>query len=65
MLSKPQGIVRLEGLDKFKKFNDLIGNRTLKLPACRAEPQPQRYRVSHVTSYTKIYIIWVELLHTL
>jgi hypothetical protein len=31
-LSKPQGLVRLEGLDKLKKFNDLIGSRTRDLP---------------------------------
>jgi hypothetical protein len=33
-------IVRLEGLGKLKKFNDLIGNRTCDLPACSIMPQP-------------------------
>jgi hypothetical protein len=32
--------VRLEGLGKLKKFNDLIGNRTRDLPACGIVPQP-------------------------
>jgi hypothetical protein len=30
--------VRLEGLGKLKKFNDLIGNLTHDLPACSIEP---------------------------
>jgi hypothetical protein len=31
--------VRLEGLGKLKKFNDLIGNRTRDLPSCSIVPQ--------------------------
>jgi hypothetical protein len=32
--------VRLEGLGKFKKSNDLIGTRTRDLPACSIVSQP-------------------------
>jgi hypothetical protein len=32
--------VRLEGLGQLKKSNDLIGDRTLDLPACSIVPQP-------------------------
>jgi hypothetical protein len=32
-------IVGLEGLGRLKKSNDLIGNRTLDLPACSIVPQ--------------------------
>jgi hypothetical protein len=39
-LSKPQGLVRLEGLGKFNKRNDLIETRTLDFPACSLAPQP-------------------------
>jgi hypothetical protein len=31
--------VRLEGLGKLKKFNDLIGSQTRDLPACSIAPQ--------------------------
>jgi hypothetical protein len=30
---------RLEGLGKYKKFNDLMGTRNRDLSACRTEPQ--------------------------
>jgi hypothetical protein len=33
-LSRPQGLVRLEGLGQTKKSNDLVGNRTQDHPAC-------------------------------
>jgi hypothetical protein len=39
-LSKLQGLMRMEGLGKLKKFSDLIESRTLDLPACRIAPQP-------------------------
>jgi hypothetical protein len=32
-LSEPQGLVRLEGLDKLRKFSDFIGTRTREFPA--------------------------------
>jgi hypothetical protein len=35
----PRAIVRLEGLDQLKKFNNLIWNRTRDLTACRIVPQ--------------------------
>jgi hypothetical protein len=42
----PQGLVRLEGLGKFKnKFIHLIGSRTRDLPACSIVPQQLSYRV--------------------
>jgi hypothetical protein len=34
----PRNIVRLEGLGKLKKSNDLIGNRTGVFPACSIAP---------------------------
>jgi hypothetical protein len=39
-LSKPQGLVWLEGLGNVEKINDLIGSRTRDHPACSIEPQP-------------------------
>jgi hypothetical protein len=32
-------MVRLEGFDKLKKFNDVIGTRARDLPACSIAPQ--------------------------
>jgi hypothetical protein len=32
--------MRLEGLGKLKKINDVIGTRTRDLPACSIAPQP-------------------------
>jgi hypothetical protein len=39
-MSKPQGLVRPEGLAKLKKFVHLIGSRTRDLPAYSLVPQP-------------------------
>jgi hypothetical protein len=36
----PRAIVVLEGLDQLKKSSNLIGIRTLNLPACSIVPQP-------------------------
>jgi hypothetical protein len=44
-LSKFQGPVRPEGLDKFKKFIQLTEFRTRVLPAYSIIPQQLRYRV--------------------
>jgi hypothetical protein len=33
-LSKPQGLVRQEGLGKLRKYINLIGSRIIDLPAC-------------------------------
>jgi hypothetical protein len=44
-LSKPQGLLRLEGLGKLKKCNELIGSGTRDLPACSVVPQPLSYRM--------------------
>jgi hypothetical protein len=48
----------LEGLDKLRKFNYVIGNRTRDLPACRIVPQPQRYGYD----YYKFLILTSNLL---
>jgi hypothetical protein len=45
-LSKPQGLVRLEGLRKLKEFIRLVRSRTRGLPAYSIAPQPLRYRVT-------------------
>jgi hypothetical protein len=37
-LSKPQGLVRLEGLGKLIKIIHLIGSRTCDLPVCNIAP---------------------------
>jgi hypothetical protein len=37
-LSERQGLVRLEGLGKLKKFNLLVGYRILDLPVCSIVP---------------------------
>jgi hypothetical protein len=37
-LVDPGAIVRVEGLGKLKKSNDLIGNRNRGLPACSKLP---------------------------
>jgi hypothetical protein len=41
-LSKPQGLVRPEGLGKLKKFIHLIGTRTRDFLAYSIVPQPLR-----------------------
>jgi hypothetical protein len=41
----PRIIVRLEGLRKLKKSNDLIGNQTRDLPTCSIVPQPTRWEM--------------------
>jgi hypothetical protein len=52
-LSKPQNLVRLEGLSKLKKCIHLIGSRTLGLLAWSTVPQALRYLVlnNFVLSY--------------
>jgi hypothetical protein len=58
-LVDPGAIVRLEGLGKLKKFNDLIRNRTHDLPACSIVPQPTMLSCAHsiimVLPYTAIW----------
>jgi hypothetical protein len=39
-LSNLQGLVRLQGLGKLIKFDDLIRSETRNLPACSIVPQP-------------------------
>jgi hypothetical protein len=43
----PRAIVRLEGLGKLKKSNDVIRNGTRDLPACSIVPQPTALLRSH------------------
>jgi hypothetical protein len=38
--SKPQGMLRPEGLRKFRNINDHASTRTCDLPACSIAPQP-------------------------
>jgi hypothetical protein len=52
-LSKPQGLLRLEGLGKLKKFNDLIQSQTRDLPSCSIVPQPTT--LSHAPFHTIYY----------
>jgi hypothetical protein len=49
--------VRPEGLDKLKKFDDLIGSQTHDLPACSIVPQPN---ASHVPSTAGVVSYSVE-----
>jgi hypothetical protein len=44
--------VRLEGLGKFEKSNDLTGNRTRDLPVCSIVPEP-----TTLPRAPKLYII--------
>jgi hypothetical protein len=48
-LNKPQGQMRLEGLGKLNKSDDIIGSQTRDLPACSIVHQPLRYRVPRKT----------------
>jgi hypothetical protein len=51
-LSKPQGLVRLEGLDKLKKFIHLIQSQALDLPACSsASPRACFQGISVIRTY--------------
>jgi hypothetical protein len=54
-LSKPQGLVRLEGLGKVKKSNDLIGTQTGYVPAYSTVPQSLRYHVVHRPLFGILY----------
>jgi hypothetical protein len=45
-MSKPQGLVRPEGLGKLIKIINLIGSRTHDLPACSIMPHPLSYRIT-------------------
>jgi hypothetical protein len=46
-------IVRLQGLGKLKKFNDLIGNRTRDLPAYTIIPQTTTLPGEPICPYEK------------
>jgi hypothetical protein len=50
LISDTRAIVRLEGLGKFKKSNDLLGNRIRNLSVCSTLPQPLRYRMPHISA---------------
>jgi hypothetical protein len=58
-------MVRLEGLGKLKRFNDLIGNRTHNIRACSIVPQPstlpratckQEYYIKLIIIVFRLYI---------
>jgi hypothetical protein len=48
--------VRLEGLGKLKKSNDLIGTRSHDLPACSIVPQPTTLQRAPIYIYIYIYL---------
>jgi hypothetical protein len=55
----PMVIVRLEGIDKVKKLNDLIGNRIRDLPACSIMPQPNTLPCAPIKhSHNFIFTTW-------
>jgi hypothetical protein len=60
----PGTIVRLEGLRKFKQFNNLIANRTCDLPAwsivLRSTSLP-RTPVGNYSNYVSLIILWPPL----
>jgi hypothetical protein len=57
-------MVRLEGLGKLKKFNDIIGTRTQDLPASSIAPQPSALlRSPIIIMIIIIIIIIMRLLH--
>jgi hypothetical protein len=61
--SKPQGLVRQQELNKFKKFIHLMTPRTRNLPDCSILPQPLRYRVPpsmHVYKKAKMHM-WLTI----
>jgi hypothetical protein len=53
-LSKPQGIVQLEGLGKSRKIKYLIGLRYRDLPACSIAPQPSTPLYFHFYTMSKL-----------
>jgi hypothetical protein len=54
-LSKPQGVMRLEGLGKFKKFVHLIGTRINDLPVCSIVPRHYCYNAIKIP-YRKLHV---------
>jgi hypothetical protein len=62
-LCKFQGLVRLEGLGKLKKFNTLIGSQTHDLPACSIVPQatsPPNFFVPYLFLFALPYLLRIS-----
>jgi hypothetical protein len=55
--------VRLEGLGKLKKSNDLIGNRSRDIPACSIVPQPSTLPRDPIISHVdpKLSLLYIKL----
>jgi hypothetical protein len=51
---KPRTTVRLEGLDKLKKLDGLMGNGTGDLPACSIVPKPTTLPRAQFVKYIKL-----------
>jgi hypothetical protein len=59
-LSKLQGLVRLDGLGKLKKFNYFIRSRTRDLPSCSIVPQPHHSwsnSFMSLSTYTRLVVV--------
>jgi hypothetical protein len=54
--------VRLEGVDRLKKFIHLIGSRTRDLPACSIVPQPLLCYKQEFTLKSRVRVVlWAGL----
>jgi hypothetical protein len=64
LLSRPYGHMRLEGLNKLKKFSDLIGTRIRDLLACIIVPQTTMLPFKTSVTLTKMCFVIVFHLNT-
>jgi hypothetical protein len=65
-LSRPQAIMRLEGIGQLKKSNDLIKDRSRDLPACSIVHQPSTpprtpYNVVHIIQTLDLKVIYTSI----
>jgi hypothetical protein len=63
----PRATVRLEGLGKLEKVNNLLGNRTHDLPACRILSEASSYCVPPelIQMCSNLFTGWVTMSFTL
>jgi hypothetical protein len=54
----PRPTVRLEGLDKWKKINYLIGNWTRNLPTCSTAPRPSTLPSFRSADFPGVWRAW-------
>jgi hypothetical protein len=59
-ISSGTAILRLEGLGKLRKSNDLIGTRTRDLPSCSIAPQPSTLPLPRSKMWIRIKILTVS-----